>query len=221
MKTIMVAKQKGGVGATTIARELGVAAVAAGKRVVFLDLDPQGTLRGWWNRRTEGMEGEPNPGLATPAPSQIAVALEQLRIAGTDICIIDTPPSVHAFLASVMKLADLVLLPTRPTTDDLDALPAVLDMVEEAGRPFAFVVTQAPAGRSRLYDDAVPVLAQRGRVAPPLRIRSDFPVASATGRSALETAPRSKAAEEVQALWQFAAADLARLGRRHAGALVS
>ena len=42
MRTVMVAKQKGGVGATTLARELGVAAAAAGKRVVFVDLDPQG-----------------------------------------------------------------------------------------------------------------------------------------------------------------------------------
>ena len=66
----MVAKQKGGVGATTLARELGVAAAAAGKRVVFVDLDPQGTLRGWWNRRTESAEGEPNPALAAPARSR-------------------------------------------------------------------------------------------------------------------------------------------------------
>jgi cellulose biosynthesis protein BcsQ len=36
MRTVMVAKQKGGVGATTLARELGVAAAAAGQRVVFL-----------------------------------------------------------------------------------------------------------------------------------------------------------------------------------------
>ena len=213
----MVAKQKGGVGATTLARELGVAAAAAGKRVVFVDLDPQGTLRGWWNRRTESAEGEPNPALAAPAPAQMAEALEGLRAAGADLCIIDTPPSVHAFLGSVMRLVDLILLPTRPTTDDLEALPAVLDLVEEAGRPFVFVVTQAPPGKSRLYDDALPVLAQRGRVAPVLRIRADFPVAAATGRAATETAPKGKAAEEVLALWQFVAGDLARTGRKRAG----
>ena len=48
MKIVMVAKQKGGVGATTLARELGVAAAAAGKSVVLVDLDPKLTLRGWW-----------------------------------------------------------------------------------------------------------------------------------------------------------------------------
>ena len=221
MRVVMLAKQKGGVGATTLARELGVVAAAAGKRVVFVDLDPQGTLRGWWNRRTEGAEGDPNPGLATPGPQDMAGTLAQLRAAGVDLCIVDTPPSVHPFLASVMQLADLVLLPTRPTTDDLDALPAILDLVEESGRSFAFVVTQVPPGRSRLLDDVIPVLAQRGRVAPPVRIRTDFPVAAATGRTATETAPKSKAAAEVEAFWRFVSADLAKLGRKRAVALAS
>jgi chromosome partitioning protein len=217
MRVVMVAKQKGGVGATTLVRELGVAAAAAGKRVVFVDLDSQGTLRGWWNRRTEGAQGDPNPALATPPPAQMADAIEQLRVAGGDLCVIDTPPSVHAFLGSVMRLADLVLLPTRPTTDDLEALPSILDLVEEAGRPFVFVPTQVPAGRSRLYDDALPILAQRGRVAPPLRLRIDFPVAAATGRTASEIAAKGRAAEEVEALWKFVAGDLARMGRKRAG----
>jgi chromosome partitioning protein len=212
MRTVIVAKQKGGVGATTLVREIGVAAASTGKRVVFIDLDPQGTLRGWWNRRTEGMEDEPNPGLATPDPETIKSALEQLRAARADLCLVDFPPSIHPFLGSVMRLGDLILLPTRPTTDDLDALPAVLDLVEEAGRPFAFVITQAPPARSRLYDDAVPILAQRGRVAPPIRLRTDFPVAAATGKAATEIAPKGKGAEEAQALWQFIAADLAKLG---------
>lgn len=221
MRMVMVAKQKGGAGATTLARELGVAAAAAGKRVVFVDLDPQGTLRGWWNRRTEGVQDDPNPGLATPTPEQMSGALAQLRTAGIELCIVDTPPSVHPFLASVMRLADLILLPTRPTTDDLDALPAVLDLVEESGRPFAFVVTQVPPGRSRLLDDVMPVLAQRGRVAPPVRIRIDFPIAAATGQAATEIAPKSKAAAEIEAVWHFVSADLAKLGRKRASALAS
>jgi chromosome partitioning protein len=131
-----------------------------------------------------------------------------------DLILVDTPPSVHAFLGSVMRLADLVLLPTRPTTDDLDALPQILDLVEEADASFAFVITQAPPNRSRLYEDAVPVLAQRGRVAPPLRLRVDFPIAAAEGRTATEIAPKGRAAEEVTALWGFVDADLRRLSRR-------
>jgi chromosome partitioning protein len=212
----MVAKQKGGLSASTTCRELGVVAAAAGKKVVFIDADPQGTLRSWWNRRTEGMEGEPNPALAVPAPSEMVAALDQLRDSGVDLVIIDTPPSVHAFIGSLMKHVDFILLPTRPTTDDLDALPAILDLVEECGKPFAFLPTQVPPGKSRLYDDVLPVLAQRGRVAPPMRLRADFPVSAATGRTATEAAPKSKASEEIHAIWRFIAADLAKTGRKRA-----
>jgi len=207
-----VAKQKGGVGATTLVREIGVSAASTGKRSFSLTWIPRELSGVGWNRRTEGMEDEPNPGLATPDPETIKSALEQLRAARADLCLVDFPPSIHPFLGSVMRLGDLIVLPTRPTTDDLDALPAVLDLVEEAGRPFAFVITQAPPARSRLYDDAVPILAQRGRVAPPIRLRTDFPVAAATGKAATEIAPKGKGAEEAQALWQFIAADLAKLG---------
>jgi len=143
-------------------------------------------------------------------------ALAQLQDSGVDLCIIDTPPSIHAFLGTVMKLADLILLPTRPTTDDLDALAPLLELVEDSGRPYVFVPTQVPAGRSRLYDQAVPVLAERGRVAPPLRLRGDLPVAAATGKTAVELRAGDKAAEEVQALWRFIAADLAKTERKRA-----
>lgn len=216
MRTVMVAKQKGGVGASTAVRELAVAAAAAGERVVLIDLDAQGTSRSWWNRRTAGMpdDGEPNPGLALPSPPDLPNALDELRRAGVGLVLVDTPPSVHDYLGAVMRLADLILLPTRPTTDDLDALPAILDLVEGSGTPFAFVPTQVPPGRSRLYEDVLPMLAQRGRVAPPLRLRTDFPVAAAEGRTATEVSPRGKGAEEVADLWRFVEAELARLARR-------
>lgn len=216
MHVLMIAKQKGGVGASTIARELGVVAAASGKRVVLIDLDPQGTTRAWWNRRTADLsdDAEPNPGLAAPRPADLSHALAELERAKINLVIIDTPPSIHAYLASVMRLAHLVLVPTRPTTDDLTALPAVLDMVEEAAKPFAFVVTQAPPGRSRMFDEAVPVLAQRGRVAPPLRLRMDFPVAAADGSVTTETAPDGKAAAEVATLWGFVEGEMGRLARR-------
>ena len=51
MKTIVIAAQKGGAGKTTLARNLAVAAAQDGRDVLCLDLDPQGSLRAWWEGR--------------------------------------------------------------------------------------------------------------------------------------------------------------------------
>src|SRR6478609_2582294 len=148
MHILMLAKEKGGAGASTLARELGVIAAAEGQRVVFIDLDPQASLSKWWNRRTAGSDQQPNPALAAPAPDQLLAVLHRLRDAdATDLVVIDVPPSVHSFLLSVMREADFILVPSRPTSDDFDALPAVVEMIEQSGKRYAFAVTQAPTGR--------------------------------------------------------------------------
>jgi chromosome partitioning protein len=223
MQVLMLAKQKGGAGASTIARELGVAAASDGLRVVFVDLDPQASLSKWWNRRTAGVEGEPNPALASPRPESFLDVLGRLRAAGAvDLVVIDVPPSVHAFLGGIMRAADLILVPARPTLDDLDALPEVVELIERAGKPFAFVVSQAPTGRRvRAVEEALPILARQGRVAPLLRFRVDFPAAAVEGGVATEAAPQSKAADEVRELWAFAKAELGKATRRKAAPALS
>ncbi|MEP6558562.1 MAG: ParA family protein, partial [Burkholderiales bacterium] len=44
MRTLTIANQKGGVGKTTLAMQLGYAAHEAGKRVLLVDMDPQASL---------------------------------------------------------------------------------------------------------------------------------------------------------------------------------
>lgn len=219
MKVLMLAKQKGGSGASTLARELGVVAADEGQRVVFVDLDPQASLSKWWNRRTAEATSVPNPALAAPPrPEELLAMLDRLRGAkAADLCIIDVPPSIHAFLSGVMHAADLILVPVRPTADDFDALPDIVELIEASGRRYAFVLTQAPTGhRVRAIDDALPILARQGRVAPIVRFRADFPAAAVSGRTATEFASSGKAADEVRALWQFARAELGKSKSRRA-----
>ncbi len=210
MHILMLAKEKGGAGASTLARELGVLAAAEGSRVVFIDLDPQATLSKWWNRRTAGATEHPNPALATPEPAQLLSALQRLRDSdAADLVIIDVPPSVHSFLMSVMRAADFILVPSRPTSDDFEALPSVVEMIEQSGKRYAFAVTQAPAGRRiRAVEEAIPILARQGRVAGVLRFRTAFPTAAAAGMTTTEFEPDGKAAGEIRDLWRYVAAEL-------------
>ena len=210
MHILMLAKEKGGAGASTLARELGVVAAAEGQRVVFIDLDPQASLSKWWNRRTAGTEAHPNPALAAPPPDQLFAALHRLRDTNAaDLVIIDVPPSVHSYLMGVMRAADFILVPSRPTSDDFDALPAVVEMIEQSGKRYAFAITQAPTGRRiRAVEEAIPILARQGRVAGVLRFRTAFPTAAAAGQTTTEFEPEGKAAAEIRELWGFVASEL-------------
>ena len=210
MQILMFAKQKGGVGASTLAREIGVLAAAEGKRVAFVDLDPQASLSKWWNRRAANATETPNPALAAVAPDQLLSVLTRIRQAGAaDLVIIDVPPSVHGFMLGVMRTADFILVPVRPTSDDFEALPDIVAMIEQSRCPYAFVVTQAQTGRKiRAVDEAIPILARQGRVACVIRFRTAFPSAAAAAMTATEYEPGGKAAEEVRGLWDFVAVEL-------------
>ena len=48
---VSIAQQKGGAGKTTLAVQLGVAWLCAGRRVAMLDIDPQASLFAWFNVR--------------------------------------------------------------------------------------------------------------------------------------------------------------------------
>lgn len=172
MKTVVVTSQKGGSGKTTLARNL---AVAAGSGTVLVDTDPQGSLTDWWNTREAD-----EPALAAQSGT-ITETLQRLRDGGAKLAIVDTAPSTHGFVQELVRLADFVLVPVRPTPDDLRAVGATLDIIEAAKVPFAFVIMQAKP-RTRLAADALPVLAQHGRVAPAVIYgRVEYPNAAIDG----------------------------------------
>jgi chromosome partitioning protein len=91
-KIILVCKLKGGAGATTSVRELAAAAVAEGLRVGVIDLDGQGGLTRWWNRRTKTNENDrARPELLQMPAEQIPSRAGALRTA-YDLVLIDSPP---------------------------------------------------------------------------------------------------------------------------------
>lgn len=191
MRVMILHTPKGGSGKSTLARELAVAASRT-MQVALADLDPQGTTSGWYQRRDAKV-----PALVTLDPAK---PMQQLADAGVDLLVIDTPPGQPTYLGALLARADAVLVPVRPTPDDLLAAAPIAASLSQS-RAWAFVLSQVPP-RTRLLAGALRQLAALGRVAPvQLTFRADYPAAAITGQVASEFS--GKAADEATALWAY------------------
>jgi len=199
MKIVVITSQKGGSGKTTLAAHLAVAAEhAKNGPAVLVDTDPQKTLATWWNAR----EAE-SPKLAPVNLRELPEKIEALAQAGFAYCFIDTPPALTEQNRQVLKRADLVLIPTRPSPNDLWSLGSTLDLVKESETPFVFVLTQAKAN-ARITVQTIAALSQHGQVFQSVvHDRVDYASSMTDGRTALEINPNSPAALEIAELWGF------------------
>jgi chromosome partitioning protein len=177
---------------------LAVEAERVGDGPVFLiDTDPQGTLSTWHEHRAA-----PTPQRAEVALEHLAQGLEALAKRGVSHCFIDTAPTRANANAALFRLADLVLVPIRPSPSDLWAAASTVAMLKEVGAPFLFVLTQAKANAS-ITAQAAAALSHHGRVAEAfVADRVPYAAAMTDGRTAIELAPKGPAAAEVSALWK-------------------
>src|SRR5271165_4433903 len=149
MKTIIMTSQKGGSGKTTLAAHLAVEVERAGDGPAWLiDTDKQATLSLWHERR----ESE-SPQRADVPFARLAQCLKMLEEKAATYCFIDTPPTISEQSETVLALADLVVIPVRPSPADLWAESETVALVKAAAKPFLFVITQAkghaPSRRKR------------------------------------------------------------------------
>ncbi len=199
MKVLVVASQKGGSGKTTLAGHLAVQAELSGAGPVgLIDVDPQGSLADWWNERAA-----PHPFFIQTAVPRLADDIRELAAHGMELLIIDTPPALTSTIADVIKVADLVLIPTRPSPHDLRSIGATMELVEHLGKPLVFVVNGA-AARARITAEAVALLSQYGPLAPAIvHQRVDFVAAMIDGRTVMELPGESRSADEIVELWAY------------------
>ena len=209
MYTLVLASQKGGSGKTTLAGHLAVQAERSGQGpVAVIDTDPQGSLTQWWNARKS-----PTPHNVRVDLLTLSDALADLRAAGFKLVVFDTPPAVTSAISQVVALADLVIIPARPSPHDLRAVGATVDIAERHAKPLIFVINGATA-RARITGEAAVALSQHGTVAPViLKNRVDFAASMVDGRTVGEVMPDSPSAIEVRDLWTYVQGRLFRLMR--------
>jgi len=203
-RVIAIAAQKGGAGKTTIAAHLAVQANALGQGpVVLADTDPQGSLGQWWRARNDE-----SLALATLKLEDVAANPAALRNRGAALAIIDTPPALTGSIEQVIALADLIIIPARPSPHDLRAVGATVEMTRRAGKPFLFVVNGA-APRANITAEAVAALSEHGRVAPVILYqRTDYAASMIDGRTVMETATGGRSAQEIAELWNYVYAQI-------------
>ena len=164
MKTIAIINQKGGVGKTTTAAELGAGLVREGAKVLFIDLDPQGNLTYTLDGQRAAADvmqvltGQTSAADAiTPikentsllaagknlmgADTQITAVGKEYKLkealeglSGFDYAIIDTPPTAGILTVNALTASDTCLIPLQADIYSLSGLSQLYDTIKTIKR---------------------------------------------------------------------------------------
>lgn len=207
MHVIAFISQKGGAGKSTLARQL---ACLAGQpleygQAILVDRDPQQTSASWWRRRQEGSAPPKQPELLELGPQGLQPALEALRKAMPGAAVlIDTRPAISEIEAEAAREADQIVVPIRPSADDLEAVKDTLAMLKRMARLERTVLVLNAAKNAQRAQAAMTALARWPVSVCPVVIkdRTAFQDAALQGLWVEELGqPGRQAADELERVW--------------------
>jgi chromosome partitioning protein len=200
MMIISLVNQKGGVGKTTIAINIGIAMARRNYKVGFLDTDPQGTASQW-----QSIEGN----LAFEVrrhPSRVSSGDIMETDGNHGLLVIDTPPAIGEITLSVLELSDLAIIPLAPSVLDIWSSRTTIGMIEEAkkvnpkleGR----LLVSRKIPRTRLGRDGREAIAalEMDVFETEITQRIAYVESMIAGVSVFQYAPKSEASKEIENL---------------------
>jgi chromosome partitioning protein len=205
---VTVGNTKGGVGKTTLAVQLALTRALAGRDVLVVDGDRQGSAQMAVAIRADAGR---QPGLTCVhyPDGTVLRAQVQRQAAKYDDVVIDAGGRDSTALRAALILSDRLIVPFLPRSVDVWALADIAALVDEAqavrdGLQAWAVLNAADPGASGDNAEAAAALADFPRLVwldAPIRRRKAFANALGLGLSVAELTPRDgKACEELAAL---------------------
>ena len=205
MPTIAIISQKGGAGKTTLAIHLASAGQEAGQVSLIIDTDPQATAGQWATWRQNAP-----PEVIDSPPPRLAAKVQQAMGQGAQLVVIDTPPHADSAARAAVEVADLVLIPCRPSAFDLSAIQTTAKLAQLLHKPAFVVFTAGAPNAPRIYAEAGELVDSYGTPPCPVILpdRAIYRHAAAEGRTVMEAEPAGKAADEIRQLYTWASRQL-------------
>jgi chromosome partitioning protein len=203
MRKITLLSQKGGAGKSTLATQLGVWATQSDELVCIVDLDPQGSAALWRDFRKSRL-----PLVQRALPDRLATVASEAASMGVTVLIVDTAPHLDRTALEAIRVADLIVCPTKPDLLNLGAVAdtiKLLDMAQSKGKALAVINDLPTAAKTRAVALETSTLTlQKSGIDIAKTTISHSPQmvdAIALGMGITEKLPKNAASKEIAALW--------------------